>query len=257
VEGYWESWNSVDSIPTIAGMESNVITVAFVTFETLSSNTFNITGLDCTESQLNEMVTLAHAAGKQVKISVGGATYGLSGFLTSTAAAWGMAQAVATFVETNSLDGADFDIEDYPSADLQISLLQAVRHFLPDKLISYTPKAPASTTQPYAAVIQGAFNVTTSISIMAYDAYVGYSYQEDAQALIAMGVPAEKIVIGLMPGRDDIGGMTTLPDIVTAAKFVLTGDFGGVMLWDLNRDHEDLTGLGVNAASEAAFTVLQ
>jgi len=256
VEAYWESWNSIDSIPTIVGMESNVITVAFVTFQALSSNTFNITGLDCTQQQLAQLVSSAHSAGKKVKISVGGATYGFSPFLTSVQAADGMAQAVAAFVTGNSLDGCDFDIEDYPAANLQIALLQYVRSYLPNSLISYTPKAPASTTQPYAQVIQGAYSNLTSISIMAYDAYQGYSYKQDIAALISMGIPANKIVIGLMPGRDDIGGETTLQDVIIAANYVMSQNLAGLMIWDLNRDHENLTGLGVNAATDAAYTVI-
>jgi len=256
LEGYWESWNSVDSIQTIVGMDSNVITVAFVTFLENGGNSFNITGLDCSEQQLQQMISLAHDAGKKVKISVGGATYGLSGFLTSVEAAEGMAAAVAQFVNNNGLDGADFDIEDYPAANLQIALLQYVRQFLPNSLISYTPKAPASTTQPYAAVIQGAYENLTSISIMAYDAYAGYSYKTDIAGLEQMGVPGEKIVVGLMPGRDDIGGETTLQDIIIAAQYIVTNELAGMMLWDLNRDHEDLTGLGVDAATDAAFAIL-
>jgi len=256
LEGYWESWNSEDSIPTIVGMDSNVITVAFVTFLVTGDNTFNITGLDCSEQQLQQMISDAHSAGKKVKISVGGATYGLGGFLTSVQAAEGMAVAVAQFVNANGLDGADFDIEDYPAANLQIALLQSVRMNLPNALISYTPKAPASTTQPYAAVIQGAYENLTSISIMAYDAYAGYSYKTDVAGLMQMGVPSSKIVVGLMPGRDDIGGETTLQDIVIAAQYIMSNDLAGMMLWDLNRDHEDLTGLGVDAATDAAYAII-
>jgi len=256
VEAYWESWNSIDSIPTIVGMETNVITVAFGTFVSLGNNQFNITGLDCTTEQLRQLIDLAHYNGKKVKQSIGGATYGLSGFLTSPEAADGMAYAVATFVELNGLDGVDFDIEDYPPANLQIDLINAVRHFLPEYLISYTPKSPASTTDPYAEVIQGAWKNLTSISIMCYDAYPGYSYQSDVEALISMGVDPSKIVVGLMPGMDDVGHFTNLTDIVVAAKFAVNNNLGGIMLWDLNRDHENETGLGVNAATDASYGII-
>jgi len=255
VEAYWESWNSVDSLSTIVGMDTNVITVAFATF-TQTGSTFNVTGVDCSAQDLQQILSMAHSAGKFVKMSFGGATYGFSPYLTSVSAAQEMAQAIANFVQQYGFDGADFDIEDYPAANLQIALLQAVRDLLPNALISYTPKAPASTTAPYDQVIQGAYESLTSISIMAYDAYQGYSYQTDVQGLLDMGVPANKIVVGLMPGDDDMGTLTTLADVTIAAQFAQAKELGGVMIWDLNRDHENLTGLGVNAATDAAYAVL-
>jgi len=256
VEAYWESWNTVDSLSTIVDMETNVITVAFATFTQLSDDTFNVTGIDCSEAELHQLISMAHDAGKLVKMSFGGATYAFSPFLTSVSAAQALAAAVATFVESFGFDGADFDIEDYPAAELQIALLGAVRQALPNSLISYTPKAPASTTQPYSQVIQAAWSNLTSISIMCYDTYPGYSYATDVQGLLTMGVAAEKIVVGLMPGKDDLGAETTLADIVTAALFTQVKGLGGIMIWDLNRDHQDLTGLGVNASTDAAYGVL-
>ena len=195
VEGYWESWNSVDSIPTIVGMNVDIIDVAFANFTAEGNHTYAIGGLDCTPAQLTQLVTLAHQAGKKVKISVGGATYPLSIELLTTQDAVGMAQAVAQFVQANSLDGVDYDIEDYPSSALQIALLQNTREQLGSgSIISYTAKTPASTTAPYDQVIQGGFQYVDFVTIMAYDYGSGYTYQQDVAGLMAMGVPASKIV---------------------------------------------------------------
>lgn len=256
IEGYWESWNSTDSISSIVGMNVNVIDVAFGTFTSTGNNTFVVSGLDCTPATLTSLVTAAHAAGKKVKISIGGATYGLSGFLTSTAAAQGMANAIAAFVSEYSLDGVDFDIEDYPAASLQVALIENCRTLLGNNaIISYTPKTPAATTAPYNQVIQAAYPYLTDISFMAYDYGSGYTYQQDVTGLEAMGVPASKLYIGLMPGYDDLGVLTSVSNITNAAEYIVSKGLGGIMFWDLNRDLENETGLGIKAATNAAYQV--
>ena len=99
-----------------------------------------------------------------------------------------MASAISDFINQYGLDGVDLDIEDYPSADLQIDLIKDLRAQLgPDKLISYTAKAPASTTQPYVDVIKRAYNELDGINIMAYDYGPGYDYKQDVQTLINWG----------------------------------------------------------------------
>lgn len=255
VEGYWESWKA-DSISLIVNMNVNIIDISFVTFQSTGNNTFQVIGLDTSQSDLTNFITAAHNAGKKVKISVGGATYPQSSFLTSTAAAQGMANAIAAFVQINNLDGIDYDIEDYPAASLQIALLQYTRNALPNAIISYTAKTPASTTTPYKQVITGGFNYFSYTSLMAYDAYSGYSYASDISSLISLGVPANKICLGLMPGLDDTNVLTSLSDVQAGANYVLTNKLAGLMMWDLNRDLDNATGLGSNVAFKAAYTIL-
>ncbi|HEX4068460.1 MAG TPA: glycosyl hydrolase family 18 protein [Candidatus Babeliales bacterium] len=256
IESYWESWNSADSLSAIVNMHVDIIDIAFANFTTTGTHTFAIAGVEADPSAIAQLVTLAHNAGKKVKIAVGGATYPLSPQLKTTQDALGMAQAIATYIQQNNLDGVDFDIEDYPAPALQISLIQQTRALLGNNaLITYTPKSPASTTYPYYAVIQGAYQYLTGISIMAYDYGQGYNYQDDVQALIAMGVPASKITVGLMPGEDDLGVMTSVADITNAAHYIQNNGLLGIMFWDLNRDLENQTGLGVDAATNAAWNV--
>lgn len=256
LDSYWESWNSQDSISTIVGMKCDVICVAFGTFTSLGNNTFSITGVESSQATLAQLVSLAHGAGKKVKLSIGGATYPLGGFLTSTAAAAGMAKAIASYLQANGMDGVDLDIEDYPAASLQIALIQNIRQLLPNANISYTPGTPCMTTLPFSDVIKGAHTYLSEISFMAYDYGPGYTYQQDVSAMLAAGVPSSKIVIGLMPGRDDGGRLTSLSDISTAAQYAVTNHLGGLMFWDLNRDHENQTGLGVDAATNTAWPIL-
>jgi hypothetical protein len=256
IESYWESWNSADSISAIVNMHVDIINIAFANFATTGTHTYAIAGVECTPTALAQLVTLAHNAGKKVKIAIGGLTYPISPQLQTTQDAIGMAQAIAHYVQQNNLDGVDFDIEDYPAPELQIALLQNTRQLLGNNaLISYTPKSPASTTFPYYKVIQGGHQYVNAILIMAYDYEQGYNYEQDAQALIAMGTPASKISIGLMPGVDDLGVMTSVANITTAAQYIKQNGLLGIMFWDLNRDLENVTGLGASAATNTAWNV--
>ncbi|NGX61182.1 MAG: Chitinase D [Chlamydiae bacterium] len=258
LEGYWESWNYRDSIETIASMPSDVIAISFGTFQPMGEHTFVVVGVEATKERIEEMVELAQARGKKVKLSIGGANYGQSGLLFTREDAVGMADALARYVVEFGLDGVDLDIEDYPAVDLQVELIKRTREALgPDALLTYTPKAPAATTLPYCEVIAKSHEYLDGVHIMAYDAWEGYSYQEDSESLSLLGVPREKIVIGLMPGMDDIGGYTSLEDIQDAVNWVKARGLGGIMLWDLNRDHANLTGLGEGAASTVAWEGLQ
>lgn len=258
VEGYWESWTSTtpDSIAAIVNMKVDIINVSFAKFTTTGSHTFAISGIECSQAALTSFITAAHQAGRKVKLAIGGATYPLAGQLLTTQDAVGMAQAVAQFVQANALDGVDYDIEDSPAASLQISLLQNTRQLLGNSaLISYTAKSPASTTHPYREVIIGGYQYVNYISIMAYDYASGYTYQNDVSTLLSLGIPASKIVIGLMPGYDDLHVMTSLANITTASQYILSKGLAGIMFWDLNRDLKNTTGLGASAATNTAWGV--
>lgn len=256
VESYWESWNSTSSIAEIAAMKVDVISISFGNFETTGDHTFKVSGLDASLEAITEFVNEVHNVGKKVKISIGGATYPIAPQLVTVDDAVGMAHAIQAYIHENNLDGVDLDIEDYPAPALQVALIQNLRQLLgTGALISYTPKTPAATTYPYDQVIQASHTYLTDISFMAYDFGPGYTYQQDVTALIATGVPSAKIVIGLMPGMDDVGFMTSVADIEAAAHFVVENKLGGIMFWDLNRDHENLTGLGVDAATNAVDSI--
>ena len=257
VEGYWESWSLAEPISAIVKMKNDIFNISFINFTTTGTNTYKVSGLDCDQATLTQFIKAVHDAGKKVKIALGGASYPLGSQLKTTQDAVGMAKALAEFVQQNNLDGVDFDIEDFPAANLQIALIQNTRQLLGNnKLISYTPMTPASTTVPYPQVLKGAHQYLDGINIMAYNAYQGYSYQQDVNALIAMGIPASKILVGLMPGNDDIGIPTSLATISAASQFVLKSGLAGIMFWSLNRDYKNATGLGANAATNTAWNII-
>ena len=59
-----------------------------------------------------------------------------------------------------------------------------------------------------------------------------------------------------MPGKDDLNKLTSVTDIINGSNYVLDNGLGGIMFWDLNRDHENITGLGVDAATDNAWNIL-
>lgn len=257
VEGYWVSGNNTTPVATIAKMNVDVIDIAFGTFIVLRGDRFKICGFHCDAKSLKEMISEAHKAKKKIKLSIGGAAYCLERFLQTQNDAIGMAQALSAFVDYHELDGVDFDIEDETPVHLQVSLIQETRKALgPDKIISYTAETPATSRWPWHEVIQLAHNYLTSITIMAYEYNHPYNYEKDVSTLLSWDIPSKKIVIGLMPGKDNLGTQTSIADIEGAAKYVLEKKLGGIMVWNLNRDHENKGGLGEDAATKAAWKVI-
>jgi hypothetical protein len=62
-------------------------------------------------------------------------------------------------------------------------------------------------------------------------------------------VPPNKIVLGLMPGVDDMGRILSLLDAQTMAGFAKTQKLAGLMIWDANND-----GAGINNYEPYAYT---
>ena len=96
---------------------------------------------------------------------------------------------------------------------------------------------------PYKTVITDGHKYLTSLTIMAFDAYWDqYDPKVDFQNCLSYGVPKEKLVWGLMPGQHDapkeFTNLTAAKDI---AEYVKDQQFGGVMVWDMNRDTDHRT----------------
>ena len=84
----------------------------------------------------------------------------------------------------------------------------------------------------------------------------GYTFDLDLEQLGYLGVPTDKIVLGLMPGdsaavlnnivvhfviicaghHDASNEYTSIEDTVAATKMARERGLGGVMTWDINRD---------------------
>ena len=117
------------------------------------------------------------------------------------------------------------------------------------------------------AIITIIYNKTLQYNVLLVQ---GYTFDLDLNTLKSLGVPAEKIVYGIMPGHSDArkytcllftiqkyfpadpcsrniflesqtnicsaNEYTSIEDAVSVADFVLANGLAGAMTWDINRD---------------------
>lgn len=258
-ETYWESWNIADQSDYGSQLENipvgngdgkiNVVSIAFGDYSFGKDNQGNITigyldGL-MSAQELQQAVDKIHRNGGKVKLSLGGATFSMSTVVKSQADAETLAQNIAAVCKQDGLDGIDFDIEDAgTSADLQLYVYRRCRELLgPNALISYTFPAQGEMYEPYATVIKNGAQYFSAVNVMCYDYYwTGYNPLDEFARLESMGVPASKIVWGVMPGHaDDPKEYVTVQNAIQIANCVKT-NFGGLMMWTINRDTNHRTG---------------
>lgn len=273
-ETYIETWSSttmaaIDDLanktspPSLSGVSINIASFgknppqAELTLQNLS------------QAELKALVDKVHGYGGEIKVSFGGAAqtdpagYGmwLSNFLKTPHDVSTLAKNLTSFIQQKGFDGIDFDIEDRGVAadfpDLASSLIKAIRQELPNTDITLTvPGQPWG--QYWVPLIQKSVEDVNHINFMEYDIWIDTSgdgtggtlktyaaqIQWDINYYISnLGIPANKIELGLMPGMDDIGNNLTLNDAVNLAKWAQSIGLAGVMTWDLNRDYAGLDGM--------------
>jgi len=259
IEGYWESWDLISCPEEIAEMPVDVIDIGFGHVVNRQKHRYKIVSLFAPNAKIKRLVDTAHNLGKEVKISL------LEGCFPSACPSHDaiaesatphrlndpeqMAQAVALYVKKFNLDGVDFYIQEYPAgAQFQITMIEYLRQYLgASAKISYTAKAISAIPSPCDEIIKRAHPLLSSITIPAYNLGYGYHLQGAVERLLAMGIPSNKIVIGLMPGEDESGVWTSLEEVEKVADYVKSHDLGGVTIWSLSRDHANLTLLGHDA----------
>ncbi len=249
-EAYWESWNKggycsqLSEVPMGLGNgKVNVIDLAFGNYSYSKDGqgiTIGYLNDQITPDQLQQDVVAIHQSAGKVKLSLGGATFSMGSVVKDETTATQLAKNTAAACQRFNLDGVDFDIEDgSTNAKLQLVVFQQLRAALgPNALISYTIPAMAENIDPWKTVITQGSQYFSSINVMCYDYYwSGYKPQSDFAQLQSMGVAANKIVWGVMPGHaDDPSEYVTPQDAINIANEVKTTNLGGVMIWDVNRD---------------------
>lgn len=283
-ETYIETWSpstlaAIEALankstpPSLTGVS---IDIAFASFgKTPPASDLSI--LNLTPGQLDELISKVHEYGGTVKISFGGATQvdpggngmWLSDFLKNSVDVTTLANNITAFISKYGLDGIDFDIEDRGVAsdfpDLAAALLKQIHENLPNTEISLTvPGQPWG--QYWVSLIQKSIDSVDHVNFMEYDIWIDKSgegtdgtpktyatqIQWDINYYISnFGIPPDKIKLGLMPGRDDIGNNLTLKDAETLAKRSKGVGLQGIMTWDLNRDYAGQDGMGRDAFSDA------
>ena len=228
----------------------------------LSFASFNFNGTDyipglnnMTMDDVKNLVNLAHNNGLKISLSVGGATYPFAtsdlysqpGFLASN---------INAVLNMCGFDGVDFDIEDSYSAvpadfaNNAASLINTLKGLNPNLYITLTTAAQAWGAGAYQ---QNLINLTignlNAWQPMEYDLWIaaGSSYKD--QILYDLnfyqttwGVSPNKIILGLMPGPDDMQHILSLQDAVDLTSFCKSNGYQGMMTWDIDIDSEGADG---------------
>lgn len=258
-ESYWESWDvanptnycsQLEDVPAGTGIgKVNVVSIAFGDFtfarDDEGSWTIGYVNDRISVQDLKNAIHKIHLKGGKIKLSLGGGTFSMSSVVKTQDDAEKLARNIAAVCQQDELDGIDFDIEDRKTSPaLQLYLYRRCRELLgPNALISYTIPARGEWFAPWSTVIKNAVQYFSSINVMCYDhSWSEYDPKQDFAALQSMGVPASKIVWGLMLGRVNYNEYLTVAQVKEAASYVKQNGLGGVMMWDLNRDSNHRTG---------------
>jgi hypothetical protein len=223
--------------------------------------------LGISTSRLSSVVSLAHAQGTKVCISIGGWNNGddsnFESMAASSTATNTFINNVINFVSTYNLDGADIDWE-YPntgsSATNYANLMKALSAALHAKGKTLSA-AVVSDGSGGAGVLSEVFGYVDMLNVMAYDGGTPHSPYSLAVSSITYwtgrGCPTGKIMLGLpfygkdpetayntlvaqdptAPNKDQIGtvyynGIKTIQDKTRLAM----QQAGGVMIWELSQD---------------------
>lgn len=208
-----------------------------------------------TLDKTKQIVDYVHSNNGNISLSIGGATYAFYGSDLYTLPGF-LAGNINTVLNKCGFDGVDFDIEDssgnVPSnfANTAASLINTLRTLNEGLYISLTTPAQAWGAGMYQKslldLVIGNINVWQP---MEYDLWIesGLSYAGQIEFdinyyLSAWSVNPGKIVLGLMPGKDDMGRDLTLQDALNLTTYGMQNNLVGIMTWDANNDSVGLDG---------------
>jgi chitinase len=265
---YVTTWN-IDPLSQIQDMiNKNVvltntrIVLAFASFN--FNSTDYIPGFGSISMQeVQQMTNLVHSHGAKISLSVGGATFPFYGSDLYSRPG-DLANNINQILIKCGFDGVDFDIEDYygnvPSdfSNQAGSLINTLRNLNNGLYISLTTAAQAWATGCYQ---QQLINLTianlNAWQPMEYDIWVqsGTTYAQQIQFDINYYinnwyVNPSKIILGLMPGKDDTSKDLTLQDALNSTSFAIENKLQGVMTWDA-----DLDALGIDGNAPYAYSL--
>ena len=206
-------------------------------------------------SEVQQITNLVHSHGGKISLSIGGATYPFYGSDLYSSPG-NLANNINQVIIKCGFDGADFDIEDYfgnvPSdfSYQAASLINTLRSLNNGLYITLTTAAQAWAVGCYQ---QQLINLTigniNAWQPMEYDIWIqsGYSYTDQIQYdinyyITTWSVNPSKIILGLMPGKDDMSRDLTLQYALNCASFALQKGLQGVMTWDANIDSTGIDG---------------
>jgi len=260
--GFWESWSDRSSDPFhLLTTVPRAVTNVDVAFSIADSNAIS----DPQNSRpLGPGMKSIHAHGGKVLLSVGGAT---SPFAITDVQQF-ESNLAAYFKSHPGYDGVDFDDENINAGTAQLltALINATRTNFPSAVISFDAfMSGVDPSNPFeTAVLQNAGTAMSYVNVMDYDQYgwkptdhpnckfqTGYSddcYLDVIEDFANVQMPgggtlgSPKVVMGLMIGPADDGAIITPHDAQSYGHYVAQNGYGGVMIWDVDRDGPTATG---------------
>lgn len=230
------------------------IVLAFASFNFTSTD--YIPGFDnITLQKVQGITNLVHSLKGKISLSIGGATYP---FYNSELynLPLDLANNINILLNKCNFDGVDFDIEDYylniPTnfVTQTSSLINTLRNLNSDLYITLTTPAQAWATGCYQ---QQLLNLTigniNAWQPMEYDLWIesGSTYVSQINFDInyyinTWNVSPNKIILGLMPGNDDLNKNLSLQDALNLTSFAINTNLQGIMTWDVDNDSNGVDG---------------
>lgn len=252
---YVTTWgtNPLDQIKDMAAKKvlqsTTRIVLAFASFN-FESTTY-IPGISggITLADIQQITQFVHSAGATISLSIGGATYPFSGSSLYNRPG-DLASNINQVLTLCGFDGVDFDIEDYfgnvPATfpTQAASLINTLRSLHPGLYITLTTPAQAWSVGCYQ---QELLNLTigniNAWQPMEYNLWIqdGSTYAEQVQwdmnyYVNTWSVSPNKMILGLMPGNDDLGHNLSLQDALNLTSVAQSMNLQGMMTWDANID---------------------
>jgi chitinase len=219
--------------------------------------------------EVKQITYLVHSNNAKISLSIGGATYPFYGSDLYDSPGF-LASNINTILINCGFDGVDFDIEDsyqnVPSnfANNASSLINTLKSLNNNLYITLTTAAQAWIVGCYQ---QQLINLTignlSAWQPMEYDLWIGPNLDYYTQIqndinfyLNTWSIPSNKIILGLMPGNDDMERDLTLQNALNLTTFALQNNLLGVMTWDANNDSNGVDGNAPYAYSMGIQSIL-
>lgn len=271
---YITSWdkNPYDQVQDM--LNNNVIKpntrviLAFASFN--FSSTEYIPGLNnLSIDDLIKLTSLVHNNNAKISLSIGGATYPFFGSDLYSRPG-DLANNINIMLNKCNFDGVDFDIEDsstnVPSdfSTTAASMINTLRSLNSNLNITLTTPAQAWGATNYQ---QSLLNMTigniNAWQPMEYDLWIDpildyyTQIQYDINYYInSWSVNPNKIILGLMPGKNDLNQDLTLENALNLTTFAKNNQLQGVMTWDANIDSKGFDGNAPYAYSLGIESIL-
>lgn len=250
-------------------LKSNTrIILAFASFNFLNAD--YIPGINnMSINDILKLTDLVHSTNSKISLSIGGATYPFYGSDLYNKPG-DLANNINILLNKCNFDGVDFDIEDSSSnvpsdfATNAASLINTLRSLNKSLNITLTTAAQAWASNNYQ---QNLLNLTigniNAWQPMEYDLWIDPSSDYYNQIIYDINfylnnwkVNPNKIILGLMPGKDDSNKNLSLQYALDLTSFAKSKNLQGVMTWTANVDSNGCDGNAQYAYSLGIESIL-